>query len=84
MRIEYGDFQTPPELANQVCQKLVELGVNPDIVIEPTCGIGTFVEAAVQNFSSAMVLGIEINSNYLELPGDFAGENKISARECPC
>ena len=45
-KIEYGDFQTPIELANQICHKLVELGVNPEIIIEPTCGIGNFIDAS--------------------------------------
>jgi len=53
LKVEYGDFQTPIELAEQVCKKLVELGVKPDIIIEPTCGIGNFVEAASSCFESA-------------------------------
>jgi hypothetical protein len=66
-QIEYGDFQTPLELAHKVCQKLVELGVNPDVIVEPTCGIGNFIEAASSSFPSAnRIIGIEINSNYLE------------------
>jgi predicted ATP-grasp superfamily ATP-dependent carboligase len=28
-KLEYGDFQTPLELAEMVCRKLVELNVNP-------------------------------------------------------
>ena len=28
-KVEYGDFQTPLELAERVCQQLIELGVNP-------------------------------------------------------
>ena len=31
-KIEYGDFQTPKELADEVCQKLVELGVSLEYV----------------------------------------------------
>lgn len=38
-QIEFGDFQTPLELAKRVCQKLNELGVSPVTVIEPTCGL---------------------------------------------
>lgn len=33
-KIEYGDFQTPLELANLVCQKLLELKIDPDLIIE--------------------------------------------------
>lgn len=65
LKVEYGDFQTPIELADQVCKKLVELGVKPDIIIEPTCGIGNFVEAASSCFESAKkILGIELNLDY--------------------
>ena len=52
-QIEYGDFQTPLELAQKVCQKLVELGVNPDVIVEPTCGVGNFIEAASASFPLA-------------------------------
>ncbi len=66
-KIEYGDFQTPVELAKRVCQKLVELGVMPDVIIEPTCGVGNFIEAALDSFKSAnKIFGIEINPDYLE------------------
>ncbi len=65
-RIEYGDFQTPDILANQVCQKLVELGIRPDVVIEPTCGVGAFVEAAERAFPTAhKIIGVEVNRSYL-------------------
>ncbi|MEG4045774.1 SAM-dependent methyltransferase [Microcoleus sp. Pol17_C1] len=66
-QLEYGDFQTPPALAEMVCQKLVELNVNPGTIIEPTCGIGNFIQAAVRSFpSAAKIIGVEINQNYLK------------------
>ena len=66
IKVEYGDFQTPLELAQRICKKLVELGVYPDIIIEPTCGIGNFIQAAAKIFPSAnRIIGIEINPNYL-------------------
>ncbi len=66
-KIEYGDFQTPIELANRICHKLLELDVNPDIVIEPTCGIGNFIGASLRTFSSAKkIVGIDINPTYLQ------------------
>lgn len=65
-KLEYGDFQTPPALAEMVCRKLVELNVNPSTIIEPTCGVGNFIEAAARSFSSAAkIIGVEINQNYL-------------------
>ncbi|MBI5840666.1 MAG: SAM-dependent methyltransferase [Chloroflexi bacterium] len=66
-QIEYGDFQTPLELAKRVCQKLVELGLSPDTVIEPTCGVGAFVEASASCFPDAKkIIGIEVNKVYLD------------------
>ncbi|MBH8575492.1 SAM-dependent methyltransferase [Nostocaceae cyanobacterium CENA369] len=66
-KIEYGDFQTPLELANKVCQKLVELEVIPDIIVEPTCGIGNFIEVASESFKSAnKIFGVEVNYKYVE------------------
>ena len=65
-KLEYGDFQTPPALAEMVCRKLVELNVNPRTIIEPTCGIGNFIQAATHSFPSAdKIIGVEINQNYL-------------------
>ncbi|MBD2441155.1 SAM-dependent methyltransferase [Nostoc sp. FACHB-110] len=67
-KVEYGDFQTPLVLAEKVCKKLIELGINPETIVEPTCGLGNFIEAASNSFSSAnKILGIEINSSYLEI-----------------
>jgi len=66
-KIEFGDFQTPLELAKLVCQKLEGLGVSPDLIIEPTCGVGAFVEAAAYQFPKAKkIIGIEVNQTYLE------------------
>ncbi|GAB1539999.1 hypothetical protein NUACC21_26680 [Scytonema sp. NUACC21] len=66
IKVEYGDFQTPIELAEKVCQKLVALGVHPHVIIEPTCGVGNFIEAASKLFqSSDKIIGIERNQHYL-------------------
>jgi len=65
-KIEYGDFQTPKELSDLVCQKLVEVGISPDCVIEPTCGLGTFLESATTIFTEAgKIIGVEVNPEYL-------------------
>jgi hypothetical protein len=66
-KVEYGDFQTPLELTQLVCQQLIDLDINPDIIIEPTCGIGNFIETAASLFPSAhKIIGAEINQDYLE------------------
>ena len=66
-KIEFGDFQTPIELAEIVTEKLVTLEVKPDIIIEPTCGIGNFLLASSKIFKFAnKIIGIEINPIYLQ------------------
>lgn len=66
-RIEFGDFQTPDSLAIEVCRKLLDLGIRPDAVIEPTCGVGAFVLAAAEVFADAReIVGFEINEAYLD------------------
>lgn len=75
-KVEYGDFQTPLELADSICQKLIELGVSPDIIVEPTCGVGNFIEAAAPLFQlTSKIIGIEINPLYLQ---EIEKKKKIS------
>ncbi|MDR0522316.1 MAG: hypothetical protein LBH00_10760, partial [Planctomycetaceae bacterium] len=63
---EYGDFQTPLELARRICCWLKEKGVKPDVLVEPTCGQGNFIVAALETFPSIKtVYGIEIYAPYL-------------------
>jgi hypothetical protein len=67
LKLEYGDFQTPLELAEKICHKLLKLDVNPDIIVEPTCGIGNFIQAAASSFQLAhKIIGVEVNPNYLQ------------------
>lgn len=66
-RIEFGDWQTPLGLAGLVCERLKAIGVDPNHIIEPTCGVGAFVLAAAQAFpKAARIIGHEINADYLE------------------
>lgn len=64
-KIEYGVFQTPLELAELVCQKLVKLNINPKLIIEPTCGTGNFIETSLRFSSSNKMIEVENNQNYL-------------------
>src|SRR3989442_11407370 len=47
-KIEFGDFQTPLALAKEVCSLLVQQRVKANAVLEPTCGVGTFLVAAAE------------------------------------
>jgi hypothetical protein len=65
-RAEFGDWQTPLELARMSCSKLIDLGINPDVIFEPTCGVGAFVLAAQEAFPCASAIhGYEVNPEYL-------------------
>lgn len=67
-RLEFGDFQTPDHLALDVCQYLARMKISPDILIEPTCGVGSFIIAAANTFSlSTSIYGYDINQNYLDV-----------------
>lgn len=66
-KAEYGDFQTPLWLAEQVCARLQKLGTEPATIIEPTCGEGSFLVAAARIFAQATsIVGIDINPTYIQ------------------
>lgn len=66
-RGEYGDWQTSMKLALAVCRLMKARGVNPQVIIEPTCGKGHFILAALQTFDRIEeVYGIEICEPYLD------------------
>ena len=39
--------------------------IHPDIIIEPTCGIGNFIKASKIYYPDASIIGIDINEIYL-------------------
>ena len=64
---EFGDFQTPDYLAHQVTQTLKALEIQPQSVIEPSCGTGAFLFAAVDFFpTSSQFIGVDINQAHLD------------------
>jgi len=64
--VEFGDYQTPASFAKIVCEKLSSFyGLQPNVVIEPTFGIGNFLDGVVSTFPNVRKLyGIEINKSY--------------------
>ncbi len=65
-RIEFGDWQTPDELANEVvAHVLPQLGATPCTILEPTCGKGAFLVAAHRHVKTAILAGYEINPEYV-------------------
>lgn len=67
IREDYGDWQTSYGFAKSVCLYLKSRGIAPDIIVEPTCGIGNFIAAAIDVFDSVKkVYGVEIFKGYIE------------------
>ncbi|MDQ2730167.1 MAG: SAM-dependent DNA methyltransferase [Armatimonadota bacterium] len=65
---EFGDFQTPPELAAKVCSLLLSEGLKPATIIEPTCGVGNLLQAALDCFpNSRHAIGLDISSEYIRM-----------------
>lgn len=66
-RDEYGDWQTNMKLALSVCQLIKQMGADPRIIIEPTCGKGHFILAALQTFDNIEeIYGVEIYEPYID------------------
>lgn len=79
---QYGDFQTPEGLANAVCKRLVQMGVEPSAVLEPTCGRGAFLAAAVKAFEKTRtILGVDINAQYVAQARDAVCPSRASVEQ---
>lgn len=63
---EFGDYQTPGYFAVKVCNLLKDkLKISPAVVIDPTCGVGNFLKAALNVFDNVKeAVGVEINKEY--------------------
>ena len=67
---EWGDFQTPSDLAVRVLRSLGETGWTR--LLEPTCGLGRFLEASQTLGSDVHRIGIEIQSEHAAAASRFA------------
>jgi hypothetical protein len=66
-KAEFGDFQTPCSLARDVCLAVTRTGFSPASVIEPTCGRGTFLQAALEVLPGAShFLGVDRDAGYVQ------------------
>ncbi len=65
-RREFGDFQTPDELTDQICSLLATNNISPQCVVEPTFGKGSFLLSALKYFNDVKsILGVEIYERYV-------------------
>ncbi|MCA9694142.1 MAG: class I SAM-dependent methyltransferase [Nannocystaceae bacterium] len=63
-RAAWGDYQTPPALAERVCARLQRL-CQPATLVEPTCGVGNLLAAGAEAFPRARCLGFELSTAHV-------------------
>lgn len=62
---EWGDIQTPKKTTDKICKFLKDIGISPDVILEPTYGTGNFILSSLENFPKIRkVYGIEFHKNY--------------------
>ena len=52
-------FYTPPEITGTIADILHEHGIRPDRVLEPSAGVGAFVDAVLENKPDADIMAFE-------------------------
>ena len=63
---ELGDYQTPQEFTDMVCNYLLkDRHIRPRVVVEPTCGKGNFLNSSLK-FDAEQYYGIELQKEYYE------------------
>lgn len=79
LKKEYGDYQTPDSFSLDVCKYLRDiLGIKPQTIIEPTCGIGNFINSSLMTFEEVKkAYGIEINKAYCEISRERIKDNRF-------
>ncbi|VTX85622.1 SAM-dependent DNA methyltransferase [Bifidobacterium longum] len=66
---EFGDFQTPEELSEK-CLSLLDIPENARI-LEPTCGLGSFLRAAMKKSANSERKGLDINPGYVSAASKY-------------
>jgi len=62
----FGDFQTPYTLAKEICRFLRRQGMRFNSILEPNCGDGNFLLAAIEEFPGCTtVTGVDISPEHL-------------------
>ena len=80
-RVEYGDWQTPINLAREICAVLASRGFKPTSVIEPTFGKGSFLMAALETFPTLThAIGVEIDKGYVRTAKGILSQIKTSCQ----
>ncbi|NLE36838.1 MAG: SAM-dependent DNA methyltransferase [Pirellulaceae bacterium] len=75
IRTEFGDWQTPLDLARRVCL-VASTRISPSMVVEPNCGQGAFLRAATAAFPQASrFLGLDINADYVRAASSIENQS---------
>ena len=65
---EFGDYQTPGYFAVKVCNLLKDkLKISPAVVIDPTCGVGNFLKAALNVFDNVKEAVLQVNPDVVDV-----------------
>ncbi|MBW1615620.1 MAG: hypothetical protein JRJ49_03605 [Deltaproteobacteria bacterium] len=63
---EFGGFQTPFALSSEVISFVKNFFPEPTAIIEPTCGLGSFIKAAITVWNKGtLYYGFDINKDYI-------------------
>ena len=74
---EFGDYQTPLCLSSVIVEYIKkELSYIPDVILEPTCGVGSFIKAVNTKFENSLIIGNEIDKKYVQEVKKIVPENK--------
>lgn len=77
-KVEYGDFQTPDALARQIVGLLQARGLHPTVIVEPTCGVGSFIKAAISGFGQTpRYYAFDLNPAYLQALQERTATNQV-------
>ena len=82
LKKEFGDYQTPLEFADTVCNYLYTvLHIRPQYIIEPTAGIGNFIKSSLKYFPAVTsVLGIEMNKKYCDVCNSTISDKRVKIK----
>lgn len=84
-KAEFGDFQTPLDLAREISEFLRVTGETADVIVEPTCGKGSFIYAAIAAFPNAKAIyGFDINPAYIRDAEQALGCNVMRKVHLEC
>jgi len=65
-KIEYGDFQTNIQLTSKITNLIANKNINPEVLIEPSCGTGNFIITSLKQFSNLKkIYAVELFKPYI-------------------